>query len=445
MNDLPNPPPPPPDDERAVPARVWGGAALLSAARVWGSVCTAAILIVLARYLPGAEFGRYTFYLAIFLLLDGLCDFGTGAAAVQRSAHDPRLLPGAIAAGRRIRAGTAGLCFALVALPAWLLEERGWTWVGLAALYPFSRLPELSAVVYHREIRWNVPVAMRAATGTARLALALGLWRGGVESFGPYLVAHLGTLAAGNVALYFLARRRLPRPEGKVSPMRGMLLAAVPLGLAGVCQQAYFYVDNLFVRGLRGDVELGQYNAAVRILGFLVMISAHATVAALPWLARRHRRGELGDATRRLALPLFSAACLVLGAMWPWSEQILVAIFGADFAPAAPSLRWLLVAAAVIYAGAGWLTAVVASGAMRTVLVITAGALLANVAGNAWLVPSRGMEGAAIATLATELLVTFGALAALVRARARPLERPALWLAGPVLFLAAAWLSGTLG
>ena len=80
--------------------------------------CTAAILVLLARRLEGGEFGRYTFYLAILILLDGLTDFGTGAVAVQRSAEDPRRLPPAIAAGRRLRAAMAGLCFLLLAGPA---------------------------------------------------------------------------------------------------------------------------------------------------------------------------------------------------------------------------------------------------------------------------------------------------------------------------------------
>ena len=54
--------------EHFVPARVWGGAALLSLGRIWATMCTAVVLMVLSRHLPGEEFGRYTFYLALFLV-----------------------------------------------------------------------------------------------------------------------------------------------------------------------------------------------------------------------------------------------------------------------------------------------------------------------------------------------------------------------------------------
>ncbi|MEW6072086.1 MAG: oligosaccharide flippase family protein [Planctomycetota bacterium] len=431
--------------ERAVPARVWEGAGLLTAGRLWAALCTGVVLVVLSRHLAAEEFGRFTFYLAILLLLDGLADFGTGAAVVQRSASEPRLLAPALAAARRLRLATTSACAALLAAPALALGEAEPVWVFLVALYPFSRVLELTSVVFQREMRWAVPVGVRAATAGLRLALSLLLVRAGVGSYGPFLAAHAGILAAGNVALHLLARRRLPPPAGPVAPLAGFLAAAAPLGAAGVCQLAYFHVDNLFVRGIAGEVELGRYNAAVRLLSFVVMIAVHATTVALPWLARRHRAGELAAATARLGRPLFPAACVGLGAMWPWSGRILAACFGAEFAAAAPSLRWLLVAGAIVYAGAGWLTALVAAGRTRAVLVLTAGALALNVAGNLWLVPLRGAEGAAIATVATELLVTAGAFHLVRRAGAVPAGYPSLWLAGPLLFAAAAYLAGRIG
>jgi O-antigen/teichoic acid export membrane protein len=65
-----------------VPRRVWSGTALSIAGRLWGAVCTMALLALLSRHLAQAEFGRLTFYLALFALLDALVDFGTGSVAV---------------------------------------------------------------------------------------------------------------------------------------------------------------------------------------------------------------------------------------------------------------------------------------------------------------------------------------------------------------------------
>ena len=84
---------------------------------------------------------------------------------------------------------------------------------------------------------------------------------------------------------------------------------------------------------------LGQYHAAVRILSFLLLVSAYATQAALPWLARRSRDGDLKRATTRLTGPLVLIGLAGLLLIWPFSEELLQAIFGAGFEAAATSLR----------------------------------------------------------------------------------------------------------
>ena len=204
-------------------------------------------------------------------------------------------------------------------------------------------------------------------------------------------------------------------------PAAGILRQALPLGLAGLCQQAYFYVDNVFVRSAGGEVPLGHYNAGVRLMSFLIMAAQYATLAGLPWLARRHARGDLGAAAARLAQPLFAGASLAAGLAWPWAGEILVAIFGGEggFEAGGPSLRWLLLATALIYAGAPLLTAVVSTGSTGAVLRVTATALGVNLLGNAVLVPVAGIEGAAAATLATELVVAAAAPAATTSSVAR--------------------------
>ena len=97
--------PEPASRDASVPRRVWSGTALLVLGRVWGSGCTFAALWLLARRLAPDDFGRYTFYLAVFALLDSLTDLGTGHIAVQRTANDPLAIP----SSSRRRAGSASV------------------------------------------------------------------------------------------------------------------------------------------------------------------------------------------------------------------------------------------------------------------------------------------------------------------------------------------------
>lgn len=427
-----------------VPRRIWEGTGLLVLGRLFGSACTLAYLFVLARQLDGAGFGRLTFYLALFMVLDSMVDLGTGHVAIQRTASDPQLVPGVLRAARRIRLA-AGLCgVLLVGGGAFLAGEEGALWILVASLYPITHVLELSTLVFKNKIAWGRPVVVRAGAAFASLAFVLVFQAMGVREPTLFLLAIALGSALGNLFLHLVARGHLPRERGEDVPLRPLLAAALPMGIAGLCQQMYFYIDNLFVRALEGQAAVGHYNLAVRFLSYGIMLAVFATLAALPWFTREHKEGRLGPAVARLAQPLFALAGLATGLATPWSADLL-ALFGEEFRVAASSLNWLLLACLAVYVGAAFLTAVVAMGRTRAVLVIAASGLALNLAGNAWLVPRLGIEGAAIATLATEVLVAVSAAIVLLRAGISVGGAHAWrWILGPALYIIARALSSGL-
>ena len=159
---------------RGVPRRVWYGTALLVLGRLYGSACTFATLWITARQALSQEgFGRFTFYLAVFAVLDSLADFGTGQVAVQRTAGEEAAIPRILAATRRIRLATGSFGVLLVGGGVLLWREQGAAWILLASLYPVTHVFELSSTVFRNRIAWGIPVAMRAAGSTMSLAFVL--------------------------------------------------------------------------------------------------------------------------------------------------------------------------------------------------------------------------------------------------------------------------------
>ena len=200
-----------------IPRRVWGGAGLLMLGRLWGSGCTLAYLALLARHLTTDGFGRFTFYLAVFLVLDALVDLGTGQAAVQLSATDRSRVNGVISAARRVRT-TTGLAGALlIGGGAVLLGEPGAPWILLASLYPLTHVFELSTLVFKNEIAWSRPVLVRALGAGLSLAFVLVLLQGGTQEPGHFLCAVAGGSAIANVLLHLVGRRHLPPGADRAS------------------------------------------------------------------------------------------------------------------------------------------------------------------------------------------------------------------------------------
>ncbi|MGD2016731.1 MAG: oligosaccharide flippase family protein [Planctomycetota bacterium] len=398
---------------------MWRAASWLVGGRVFGSACTLLTLLVLAGHLADADFGRLTFWLSVFLVLDGVVDFGSGQVSLQRAAADPEAAAPNLRTARRARTVTATLVVLAVAAVAASLEEGSLSdgeagYLALAALYHFSHVLELSTLGWKDRIAWRSPVLVRAGAALTSLLLVLALRSTGEARPMPFLVAIAAGSTLGNLALHGLGRRGLPSTRGvAAAPMGAFLAASIPMGAAAVFQQLYFHVDNLFVRALVGDEAVGHYNVAVRVMSLAIMGGVFASSAALPWLTRAHASGHGLSAALRLtaaSLGLGLAVCSLLAVL---REEIL-RWFGEAFVPASPSLLYLLGAALAVHVGAPLLTAVVAAGRSGTVLAIAAAGLAVNLAGNGLLVADHGMVGAAVSTLVTEGLVAVLAFVALL-------------------------------
>ena len=424
------------------PSGLWTSTGVLGIGRLVAAVATAAELVLAARFLDGVEFGRFTFLLVLVVVVESASDFGTGAAALQRGARDRATFDAAWRGARRARRVTVSFGSALLLAGAWFVGADP-AWALLACLLPTSRLLETASLVFQRELTWGPIVATRVVGAVARAVVVPALLLGGVASAGPLFAAHAACLALANVLVHLAARSRRVLAASR-GPALSLWSLAVPLGLASLSHQAALTIDNWILHAMRGEEELGRYNAAARVASFLLLFATNAGLVALPWLARRARDGALGAATDTLSKTLLLPAALLCGLLFPLATPLLGGLFGPAFRPAGDELRILLGSSLVVYATTGWLTALVASGDGRAVLRWTLLALLANAGANAALVPTLGGAGAAWATLGTEVLLSAGAwwtLRARGDAPATPLR---LWLVAAALFGSAALVASLL-
>ena len=426
--------------ERVARATAW-----LVAGRVYAAICALFATWLLTDYLSLADLGRFSFYLAVLALLKSVGDLGTGQVVVQRTAHDEASIPLELSAARRVRAVTSSLGAAFVALFFWLTDERDPMWLALAALHPLTYLLELSSTVYKNRITWAAPVAARALASSLVLGALWSLGSAGCDRPAVFLAAQVCCHLVANVLLHLAARRHLqPHPGGAV-PWRALLRVALPLGVAALCQQTYHHTDIFLIRSFLGDEALGLYGIAFRFLSVGIMVALFATTAALPLLSRAHRAGTLAKEHARYARPLALGAGLACGLALPWCAEIL-GIFGQEFKDAAGAMRWMLLSCVAIHFGALQMTSLVACGRTQLVLRVAALALAVNLGLNIWLLPTHGIEGAAIARAGTELLVAGCARLALTRCGVPLRALPALsCLAGTaLLFVLGATLSSKL-
>lgn len=283
-----------------------------------------------------------------------------------------------------------------------------------------DRTPEVMRLV--RVYLMVIPVAMafdllRALLEGARRFVWVGAARlifFGVQAAG-YLVLWLVhaltvetatyVMIGSNVSAMLLAlvgvRRELrPRWQPSLKEFKAVLRYGARDYPGVLTEFTTLRLDQLVLGGYATSAAIGLYFVAVRLAEISAQLAAAVPDALMPEVAalgdEKHATALL---TRSLRLTLYVHLCLLVPA-WIVAPYLLRVAYGAEFLAATGTLRLLLLASAVWSAGAiviSGLSGLGHPGLSSTARLIAAAVTL--VALFVWL-PTRGIQGAALASLA---------------------------------------------
>jgi len=392
--------------------RVTGGAALQLGARLFSSaVALVVTAVVLARTLPEAEYGRFCFYLTLYLLTMSLVDFGVNKAAIRLVAAGEETRGEVIDAAIRLKAIAGAAAFLIMSVLALVAEDGLGTRVGLviAALHALGHGFGAASIGFEVDVRFRVP-AQSVVIGQAVFLLGgLALALGSVDEASPYLIAWGSGLVVQN--LWMWSRWRAVEP-GKASRLdsalvRRLIREAAPLGLSAVAVAIYYYTDTLMLRPIHGEEEVAQYSTAYRLMGVGLMVPVLFSQVLFPVFTRCRQRGGdmLASAVHGASFYLALLATVGSVVLFSYAPEWLELVFGAPYRDAAPALRVVAVAMACVYLTYPHTTALIAIGRAADFTRITVVAAVLNVALNLAVLPTYGVVGAAATTLATEAFV----------------------------------------
>lgn len=180
------------------------------------------------------------------------------------------------------------------------------------------------------------------------------------------------------------------------------------LGGVSLLGMIYFRVDSVMLGLLASDTEVGRYNLAYRLIEGAILVPSVVMAATFPTLAKGHQFRKL---FRKIFLGLGGMGLLFTVIVVVLAPLLLVLAYGEELQSQTQVLRWLALTLLPIYWGHLATQGLVALDRQRHYLRLTLGAVLLNVGLNWWLIPLEGAEGAAIATVITEVLMTISAFA----------------------------------
>ena len=395
------------------------------AADVAGKAVTLVITVLAARILNADAFGVLALAMATGWLLGVATDAGLSMHLARETARRSGEARQLLVEVLRLRAGLAYLAATMIAFftprivpPNWKMQ---FVLIVLAQLT--GAVIETIAHYFRGLGRSEIESAIHAACRFSTLVLAvivLAWWPRldflGAAMLAPAVVAMLVSVA---IAWRLSAGSREPgtgNRQGLLTPAR-FFKDVLPLGAGVLLSALYFRIDVYVIEQWHGLEAVGGYNAVFRLVEALRLWPAAVMAVTFPMLVQtadtrlvRRIGGSLAVAGVALAL-----VCAV------GSSQIVPLVYGAAFLYTAPTFAILSLALPLFFLNYALTHQVIGWDGQRAYLLIAALALVANVAANLALVPTRGIQGAAVATILTEVVVTAGCLFVLWNPR---VERP---------------------
>lgn len=365
--------------------------------------------IVVVRQLGEQRFGVYATVVAFVGIFAVFADLGMAGYGVRAIAQDRRRASELFGNMVLLRLALSTVVLLSNVGLAWLLGYPAST-IGLIALGSLGLL--LYAVQGPIEVVLQGFERLDLTTSYNVLSQILFIGAGGLLLWlgwgiaGVIVASFVGIIvSAGNA---WRVARRLTALPLRVAPQtwRGLLAAGLPFGVITFATMLSFKADTVLLSLWRSPAEVGWYNVAYNLIFTLLMLSTSFNNALVPSLSR-HARVDPDSVTRfylRALRLLWTCGLPIAVGGTLLGDRLIVLLYGAAYAPAGLALRILIWVLPVLM-----LTSL--CGAITTILHLEHAAARVNLinAGfnitlNLWAIPRYGLLGAALMTLATELL-----------------------------------------
>ena len=365
-------------------------------------------IVYLARKLGVAAFGQVNFVQALLVYFTLLTHVGLMTVGTREVSRSPDRIKELVSSILFVRILLATLAFVLLVAFMTILDLTARSKL-LALLFGVSLFP--TALILDWPFKGTNRMAIVAWIEVLRVAAyVIGIFctiRGDEQMLWIpvwYFVA-LASTAIFSIIVF------LRMYGGFVAPEREFCLTALkraaPLGLAFIMVQVYYLSDTVLLGFLKGDMAVGYYSPAYRIVAFVQGLGGWYFESLFPTVSRLYKYEPdnllfvINSSLRStivLGIPIGIVG--VLFARWT-----ILLFYGQAYLQAAPVLQILLVAIIVELVGMNFGYALMACDYSKKYLTSVSVGALASVALNLVLIPRWGTSGAASARLISEAII----------------------------------------
>lgn len=389
-------------------------AAWLIGGKLYQMVVNLLVSMLTARYLGPSHYGLIHYAASFVALFTSFCTLGINSVLVNGLLRKPgeqgKLLGSAIV----LRLASSGLSLVTIIALTWVLNPREPLTVWVVAIYSTTLLFQCFDTLncyYQSQLQSKIPasIGMVGYTVAGVYRIVLLVTRREVRWFAASHVVEFAIAAVFLVVSYCRRAERQQRLSFSPTAGRELLSQSHPFILSGLMVALYGQMDRVMLKQMLDEGAVGCYCAAAAVSTMWPFVLGALVDSAKPGILRAHHTDP--GAYRRGLIRLYGAIfyiSLVAGAgISLLAKRMIVLLYGEAYLPAVPCLRILCWETAFSYFGVARSIYLVPKGLQRYEKYIAATGAVSNLAMNAVLIPRFGIEGAAFATVLTQIITNF--------------------------------------
>ncbi|WP_137289634.1 flippase [Natronorubrum halophilum] len=388
-------------------------------ARAIYMLSSALLMFLLARYLLDPDgYGTLYWVIGILAMVQLVADLGIGKSAARYISEYNEKDPGQIP---HLIKSTVTFKIVIITLVVYLLllfHERIAVALGEPAAAPFLAAGVIyitvfsfsgfAQIAFQGFNRLGYSAMVQAISGFSRLVFAVGfvlLGLGALGAFFGYIVGYALSAAVGLTLLYYKFYARYdPADTYEEGLSRRLLEYSVPLTATRSANVVDKQIDTVLVGVFLTPTAVAFYTLGKQITDFVLAPAESLGFTISPNFGEQKASGQLDQARRIYETSLTHTMLLYIPAavgLAIVADPFIRMVFGADYAGAIPVLQVL--AAFIVLQAITNLTSDSLDylGRARHRAVAKGGTAAANFGLNILLIPSMGVVGAALATVAT--------------------------------------------
>jgi len=371
------------------------------------------VIIAITNYLGPANFGLYSYALSFAGIFTVISTLGIDSILTRELIKDPGKKDTFLGTGFGLKIIGAILSFAILLAAVIFTGQDRFTnlLIFIIAAAPIFQSFNVVDFFFQSKVlsKYSVIVQSSSFIITSVIKLLLIVFKASLLYFVVFTTAEYIFLAAGFIIMYKSRGEKITGWKFEKSVAYKILKDSWPLILSGVVITIYMKIDQVMIKQMLGDSEVGYYAAAVRLCEAWYFLPMIITTSLFPAIVNAKKIDEnLYQSRLQKLYDLLAWAAIFIALPTTFLSNFIIEIlYKPEFLPAAPVLTIYIWAGVATFLGVASSQYLIAENFTKIAFLRTFIGMIANIILNFILIPIYGITGSAAATLISYSAATF--------------------------------------